>query len=148
MSDGSDRAFLEPQHTVNLGGDVARHVVCEDIGEMRYGVSLHMTRAYGVPYPVFLIMLQIHAVVEVQRGGPGEVFEQLDRQVDRQTVLHAVLHVVEPSAILEEETVWQTDVVLGVDRIAHVQLAVPVFLACFAHVFQRIDAVHRQRDLR
>ena len=127
MPDGSHRASLEPEHAVNLSGDVARHIVCEHVAELVDGVGLHMAIADRIPHPVFLKMLEIHLVGEVDGGGPGEVFEQLDRQVDGYTVLHAVLDMVEPS-VFEEEAVGHADVVLRVGGIAQVEFAIPAFL--------------------
>ena len=68
---------------------------------------------------VFLVILEVHLIGEIQRRGPCEVFHEFDRQVDRHTVLHAVLHVVEPS-VFEEEAVRHADVVLGIGCIAEV----------------------------
>ena len=147
MSHSSDGAFLETEHAVYLCRDVTRHVVGENVSEMRYGISDDLAFAFIVFNPMLFVVLEIHFVVEIQRGRPCEMLEQLDWHVDWRTVLDTVLNLVCPSR-LEKEAVGHAGIVLSVNRIADVDFAVPVFFAFLAEILERIYAVHRERRLR
>ena len=73
------------------------------------------------------------------------MFQQLDGKVDRNAMPYAVLHIFHPMAA-KEQSVNIAHVVLGIHRIADIQLLVPTALAGFTDFFQRIKAVGGKRQ--